>query len=117
MSPRPIVFIVPFIAFCFATPIPADPAAPDRKTLVVISHIPRHPGQSSALASIGYSKRLHILEIEFRKGAVYRYLHVPHSVYIDLMSAESKTNYYDRHIRGHYRSLHVHPRTKTGQVH
>jgi hypothetical protein len=116
MSPRPIAFVFPFIALYFAAPVLADPAFSDRKTSAVVSHIPRQPVRSSALASIGYSRRLHILEIEFRKGAVYRYLDVPHSVYRNLMSAGSKTHYYDRHIRGRYRSLHVHPRTKNKDI-
>jgi KTSC domain len=117
MSPRPIVFVFPFIALYFAAPVAADPALSDRKTSSVISHIPRQSVRSSALASVGYSKRLHILEIEFRKGAVYRYLDVPYSVYRNLMSAGSKARYYDRNIRGHYRSLHVHPGTKDRRVH
>ncbi len=43
----------------------------------IVSHIPRQPVESSAIAKIGYSKRRHILEIEFVNGAVYRYLNVP----------------------------------------
>lgn len=80
----------------------------------VISHIPRDRLGSSAIASIGYSRRRHILEIEFVNGAVYRYLEVPPSVYRELMlmSADSKARYYDRNIKGSYRSLHVRPRPK-----
>ena len=47
----------------------------------IISHIPRHEVQSTAIAKIGYSKRRHILEIEFVNGAVYRYLAVPLTIY------------------------------------
>jgi hypothetical protein len=78
----------------------------------VVSHIPRHEVQSSAIANIGYSKRHHILEIEFVNGAVYRYFDVPLSVYDDLMSAESKARFYDSNIRKHYRSGLVRPRQK-----
>src|SRR5579864_5613333 len=65
----------------------------------VISHIPREHVASNAIASIGYSKRRHILEIEFANGAIYRYLEVPLSIYRDLMSAESKARYYDANIK------------------
>jgi hypothetical protein len=83
-------------AFC-AEPSPT----PDH----IISRIPRQPVQSTAIAKVGYSKRRHILEIEFVNGAVYRYLDVPSAVYRDLMSAESKARFYDLNIKGHYRSV------------
>jgi hypothetical protein len=78
----------------------------------VISHIPRDRVQSSALAKVGYSKRLHSLEIEFVNGAVYRYLNVPPDVYRDLLGAKSKAHFYDQNIRGKYRSVHVRTRPK-----
>jgi hypothetical protein len=78
----------------------------------IISHIPRQPVESTAIAKIGYSKRRHILEIEFVNGAVYRYLDVPVTAYRDLMSAESKTRFYDSNVKGHYRSVLVRSRQK-----
>ena len=87
----------------------ADPSpTPDHIT----SRIPRQSVQSSAIAKVGYSKRRHILEIEFVNGAVYRYLDVPVMVYRDLMSAESKARFYDSNIRKHYRSVLVRQRQK-----
>jgi KTSC domain len=80
----------------------------------VVSHIPRQRIESSAIAAVGYSKRRHILEIEFVNGAIYRYLDVPPTVHGDLMSAESKARFYDSKIRKHYRSVLVQPR-HTGQ--
>jgi lysyl-tRNA synthetase class 2 len=76
----------------------------------IISHIARVPVESRALAAIGYSKRLRALEIEFRNGAIYRYLEVSPPVYEALMSAPSKARFYDENIRGKYRWLHVRPR-------
>lgn len=76
----------------------------------IISRIKRQPAISSALASIGYSKRLHALEIEFRNGAIYRYLEVSPGIYRDLLASESKARFYDENIRGRYRSLHVRTR-------
>ena len=78
----------------------------------ITSRIPRQPVQSTAIAKVGYSKRRHILEIEFVNGAVYRYFDVPLSVYHDLMSAESKARFYDSNIKKHYRSLLIRPRKK-----
>jgi hypothetical protein len=78
----------------------------------ITSRIPRQSVQSSAIAKVGYSKRRHILEIEFVNGAVYRYFDIPLSVHRDLMSAESKARFYDSHIRKHYRSVLVRPRHK-----
>jgi KTSC domain len=78
----------------------------------VVSHIPRQEVQSTAIAKVGYSKRRHILEIEFVNRAVYRYFDVPLPVYRDLMSAESKARFYDSNIRKHYRSALVRQRQK-----
>ena len=84
---------------------PRDPAG-------IISHIKREAVESTAIGSIGYSKRLHALEIEFRNGAIYRYLDVEPSIHRDLMNAKSKARFYDDNIRKKYRSLHVRPRTE-----
>ena len=73
----------------------------------LISHIKRHAVSSTALAAIGYSKRLRALEIEFKNGAIYRYLNVAPAVYHDLMLAPSKARFYDQNIRRKYRSVHV----------
>ena len=78
----------------------------------IVSRIPRQSVESTAIAKIGYSKRRHILEIEFVNGAVYRYLDVPVTVYRDLISSESKARFYDSNVKRHYRSVLVRPRQK-----
>ena len=78
----------------------------------VISRIPRQGVDSTAIAAVGYSKRQHILEIEFVNGAIYRYFDVPPAVYRELMSSESKARFYDSNIRKHYRSVLVRQRQK-----
>jgi len=95
----------------FAAAIQADPVPPAQRD-GIISHIKRFPVESKALAAIGYSKRLRALEIEFRNGAIYRYLEVSPSVYESLMHAPSKARFYDENIRRKYRSLHVRPRAE-----
>ena len=89
----------------------AEPSE-SRNSPPIISHIPRQPVHSTAIAKIGYSRHRHILEIEFVNSAIYRYLEVPPAVYRDLMAAESKARFYDFNIRSHYRSVLVRPRRK-----
>ena len=68
-----------------------------------VSRIPHKPVASTAIAAVGYSKRLHTLEIEFQNGAIYRYFDVSPSIHRELMAAESKTRYYHQNIKGNYR--------------
>ena len=88
----------------------SDGLVPWRARTAVTSHIPREKVVSNVIASVGYSKRLHILEIEFVNRAIYRYLEVAPSVYRELMSVDSKTRYYDTNIKGNYPSARVRPR-------
>jgi hypothetical protein len=100
------VSLAVFVAMLDAIPSAycAEPSpTPDHTT----SHIQRQPVQSTAIAKIGYSKRRHILEIEFVNGAVYRYLEVPAAAYRNLISAESKARFYDFNIKGHYESVPI----------
>jgi hypothetical protein len=93
-----------------ANSVDNNAASPTRSA--VTSRIPRESVASTGIASIGYSTRLHILEIEFVNGAVYRYLQVAPSVHRDLMAADSKARYYDANIKGNYPSVRVRPRVK-----
>ena len=104
-SPRTLVAIVFFAASVVSGAPLRSPDFPG-----IISHIKRFPVESRALAAVGYSKRLRALEIEFRNGAIYRYLEVSPSVYEALLNAPSKARFYDENIRRKYRSLHVRPR-------
>lgn len=101
------------VAFYLSSVVVAVASAePSPTPKQIISRISRQPVESTAIAKIGYSKRRHILEIEFVNGAVYRYLDVPHTVYRDLMSAESKARFYDSNIRRHYHSVLVRSQQK-----
>jgi hypothetical protein len=99
------------LVFCISIAVIADTWAEPSPNHIT-SRIPRQSVQSSAIAKVGYSKRRHILEIEFVNGAVYRYFDIPLSVHRDLMSAESKARFYDSNIRKHYRSVVVRQRQK-----
>ena len=99
----PIALAILFLAALFAH---AEPAP------AIVSRIKRLPVQSTALAAVGYSKKLRALEIEFRNGAIYRYLEVKPAVYEELLDAPSKARVYDQNIRRKYRSFHVRPRAE-----
>src|SRR4051812_19067609 len=92
-----------------ALPVSAAPVNRP-ETAAIVSRIKRMPVQSSALATVGYSAHLRAVEIEFRNGAVYRYLEVAPSVFHAFLDAPSKARFYDENIRHRYRSVHVRPR-------
>jgi hypothetical protein len=100
--------LVGMISVATAAICAEPPTTPDH----VVSHIPRQRVASTAIAAVGYSKRQHILEIEFVNGAIYRYFDVRPTVYRDLMSAESKARFYDFNIKGRYRSVPIRHRHK-----
>lgn len=89
----------PSVSTCFA----AEQGSP----IGIVSRIRREPVESRALAAVGYSRRLRALEVEFRRGGTYRYLDVPWPVYRDLLAADSKAGFYNRNIRGKYKSVWV----------
>ncbi len=54
---------------------------------------------SSALKHLTYHGTQERLDVEFRDGSIYQYSAVPLRVYHDLMGAESKGAFFNRHIR------------------
>ncbi|MDQ3118113.1 MAG: KTSC domain-containing protein [Verrucomicrobiota bacterium] len=101
MRARRWLWIAPAFLFFFSV------QAADRSVEPIKSRIQREAVESSALSAVGYSRRLHALEIEFRDGLIYRYLEVPASTHRALMSAESKARFYNKQVRGKYRCLRV----------
>ena len=63
----------------------------------------RHALESSVLASVGYDRWSHVLEVEFRHGGVYRYFEVPEASVEGLMTAGSHGSYFGREIRNRHR--------------
>ncbi|AST70212.1 KTSC domain-containing protein [Kosakonia cowanii] len=59
----------------------------------------RQPVSSSNLQSVGYDQATSTLEIAFHRSGVYQYSRVPYTVYTALMSASSKGQYFDAHIK------------------
>lgn len=58
--------------------------------------------QSSSLAQVGYDCHQSILRVQFRDGTAYDYEGVPLETYLDLLQADSKGAYFNRHIRTVY---------------
>ncbi|MBI3924051.1 MAG: KTSC domain-containing protein [Armatimonadetes bacterium] len=63
---------------------------------------PRRPVASSSLASIGYDAASRILDVEFRKGSVYRYFEVLPSVHEALLLAPSKGRFFVTEVRDRF---------------
>ena len=76
----------------------------------VVSRIKREPVVSTNVASVGYSRHLHALEIEFVRGAVYRFLDVPQKLYRQLLASDSKGHFIAENLRGKYDFIRVRPR-------
>ena len=106
------LFIAIAAIFLFIASRHPSIAAEQASAAGIVSRIRREPVESRALAAVGYSRRLRVLEVEFRRGGTYRYLDVPWPVYRDLLAAESKAGFYNRNVRGKYRSVYVRPRRK-----
>jgi hypothetical protein len=102
----PFAFAVCFLLSADAILANAAPVL-GPESVGIVSRIKRLRIESTALATVGYSRRRCALEIEFRNGAIYRYLDVAPAVYDALLSAPSKARFYDENIRRRYRSLHV----------
>lgn len=79
-----------------------------KKLLLLISEeqetkIKRIPVASSNIASVGYDKEAHILEIAFHHGAIYQYVDVPEKVYEELMSSPSQGAYFMNEIKNKFK--------------
>lgn len=57
---------------------------------------------SEYLRSVGYDELNQVLEVEFQKGEIYQYKHVPPTVYAGLMSAPSHGKYFNANIKDVY---------------
>jgi hypothetical protein len=63
--------------------------------------------ESSTLASVCYAIEQSVLELEFHDGSVYSYLDVPMRCFHQLMAADSKGAYFNRHIRNCFQCQRV----------
>ena len=73
--------------------------------------------QSSLLAGVVYDHDQAILQLEFRSGTAYQYFHVPRQIYQDLLQADSKGAYFNRHVRGVFHYARLHPGARSVAAH
>lgn len=64
--------------------------------------IKRVPIASSNIATVGYDKETHILEIEFHHGAIYQYIDLQERVFEELMSSPAKGAYFMNKIKSKF---------------
>jgi hypothetical protein len=57
------------------------------------------PVKSTLLASVLYHADQSILDLEFCDGSIYRYFAVPTTVLNQLLAADSKGSFFNRHVR------------------
>jgi len=55
--------------------------------------------ESTVLAAAAYADRERLLYLEFRSGAIYRYFDFPEQKYDEPLAADSKGQYFSRHMR------------------
>ncbi len=106
VSRTPVLLALAFFSIALAR---AEPPS------ILRSRIKRMPVQSSNVASAGYSSHLHALEIEFVRGAVYRFLNVPARLSREFFAAESKGHFIAERLRGNYEFVRVKSRREEGQ--
>lgn len=54
---------------------------------------------SSGLARVAFDEQRTELHVVFRDAAIYQYFGVPLEIYRELLQADSKGSYFNRHIR------------------
>jgi hypothetical protein len=57
---------------------------------------------STSLKGAAYCFQQALLELEFHRGAIYRFGGVPEATYQELLRAESKGWYFNHHIRNRF---------------
>ncbi len=57
-----------------------------------------NPVDSTNLESVGYDGTN--LFVRFKNGSIYVYIHVPESLYQELLVAESKGKFLSKHVKG-----------------
>ncbi|HMM74862.1 MAG TPA: KTSC domain-containing protein [Gammaproteobacteria bacterium] len=58
--------------------------------------------RSSAIRAVGYDSATGRMRIQFIEGNAYDFCRVPEYIHVGLMTAPSKGNYFNDHIRDRY---------------
>jgi hypothetical protein len=67
--------------------------------------------ESSVFTSAAYRGDQRQLYLRFHDGDIYRYFDVPRQRYKEFLAADSKGQYFGRHIRNQFRYEQVHRRS------
>lgn len=59
------------------------------------------------MSVVGYDRLSQTLEVQFHRGSVYRYEHVPEAMVESLMTARSLGQYFSQNIRNAFRCKRV----------
>jgi KTSC domain len=69
----------------------------------------REPVKSSSIASVGYERSTHRMEVQFTDGRIYRYQEVPYGIFEGFLEAYSKGRYYNEKVRDQYLGKQIFP--------
>ena len=75
--------------------------------------MPRVALHSTVLEAAAYHHQEALLELAFSSGAVYHYFDVPTQTYQELLSAKSKGEYFNQHIRNRFGYARIGPAALT----
>ena len=67
----------------------------------------RQPVNSAAIRPIGYEAASEVLEVEFRKGPIYRFEGVPEFLYRGFMASRSKGKFFHTRIANRFPSQQI----------
>lgn len=65
--------------------------------------IPMHRLGSAVLKAVGYDPQRRVLRVRFPNGRLYDYLDVEPKRWAEMMAAESRGAFFNRHIRDEHR--------------
>ena len=69
----------------------------------------RVPVESRLLVSVAYDHDQLVLQLELRDGSLYQFFQVPCQTHQELLQADSKGAYFNRHVRNRFRYARLHP--------
>lgn len=67
----------------------------------------RIPVSSTSIAGVGYDSESRVMEVEFTRGVVYQYYEVSSEVYESFIASDSKGQFFNSQIKGHYQYVQL----------
>jgi hypothetical protein len=63
------------------------------------AHLKRVPVQSRILKTVAYDESLHVMEVEYHTGSIYRYYDIPLEVYKAMFSEHSPGSFWNAYLK------------------